>query len=115
MRNSADAARCCERDPGGMDKRTAITVSVDPDGRGAWEVTVRNELSHVACGTLDDARKVAYRSASGRRPCELIVRDAYHRVIQRTVIDDELVGIGKMQRTVVPASAGVISSSPPAR
>jgi hypothetical protein len=72
-----------------MNNRPSITVSVDPDGRGAWEVTVRNELSRVGCKTLEDARKVAYRSASGRRPCELVVRDAYHRVIQRTVIDDE--------------------------
>jgi len=98
-----------------MDERPQITVWVDPDGRGAWEVTVRNELSHVPCGTLDDARKVAYRSASGRRPCELIVRDAYHRVIQRTVVDEDRAGTGSVQRTVVPASAGVISSSPSAR
>jgi hypothetical protein len=72
-----------------MNNTQSITVSVDPDGRGAWEVTVRNELSRVGCQTLEDARKVAYRSASGRRPCELVVRDAYHRVIQRTVIADE--------------------------
>ena len=98
-----------------MDERPPITVSVEPDGRGAWEVTVRDDLSHVACRTLDDARKVAYRSASGRRPCELIVRDAYHRVIQRTVIDDERAGRGRMQRTVVPAPAAAMSSSPPAR
>jgi len=98
-----------------MSQKLPVTVSVDPDGRGAWEVTVRNELSHVACGTLDDARTVAYRSASGRRPCELIVRDAYHRVIQRTVIDDGRSGTGSVHRTVVPASAGTVSSSPPAR
>src|SRR5438552_11364054 len=98
-----------------MAQAPPITVSVDPDGRGAWEVTVRNELSHVACRTLEDARKVAYRSASGRRPCELIVRDAYHRVIQRTVIDDERMATGRTQRTVVPVSPGVIRSSPPAR
>jgi hypothetical protein len=98
-----------------MEESSPITVSVDPDGRGAWEVTVRSELAHVACRTLEDARKIAYRSASGRRPCELIVRDAYHRVIQRTVIDDERTATGRVQRTVVPASPGVTSSSPPAR
>src|SRR4029079_7980560 len=104
MRNSTDASDRRGRDPRGMDKRPRITVSVDPDGRGAWEVTVRNELSHVACGTLDNARKVAQRSPSGRRPSELIVRDAYHRVIQRTVIDAERAGTGRAQRTVVPDS-----------
>jgi hypothetical protein len=98
-----------------MDNSPSITVSVDPDGRGAWEVNVRDERSHVACPTLEDARQVAYRSASGRRPCELIVRDAYHRVIQRTVIDDQRVATGNVQRTVVPASPALISSSPPAR
>ena len=98
-----------------MDETPRTTVSVDPDGRGAWEVTVRNELSHVPCGTLDDARTVAYRSAVGRRPCELIVRDAYHRVIQRTVVDEDRAGMGGVQRIVVPASAGRILSSPPAR
>lgn len=91
-----------------MENSPSITISVDPDGRGAWEVTVRNELSHVECRTLDDARRVAYRSASGRRPCELIVRDAYHRVIQRTLIDDERTPTGRVQRTVVPPSPGVI-------
>lgn len=115
MRNSTDASERRGRDPQGMDNRPRITVSVDPDGRGAWEVTVRNELSHVACRTLDDARKVAYRSASGRRPCELIVRDAYHRVIQRTVIDEERAGTGRVQPSVVPASVGVIANLPSAQ
>jgi hypothetical protein len=82
-----DVSRPVSVDLGGMENSPSITISVDPDGRGAWEVTVRNE--HVACRTLDDARKVAYRSASSRRPCELVVRDAYHRVIQRTVIAED--------------------------
>lgn len=61
-------------------------VSVDPDGRGSWEVVLPESLDHVSCATLEDARQVAYRSAASRRPCELLVRDAYHRVIRREVI-----------------------------
>ncbi|MGZ4184706.1 MAG: hypothetical protein ACXVUE_15895 [Solirubrobacteraceae bacterium] len=63
------------------------TVSIDPDGRGCWEVALTRDGGHIACKTLDDARRVAYRSAGQDRPCELIVRDAYHRVIERRVLD----------------------------
>jgi hypothetical protein len=44
----------------------------------------------VSCATLDDAKRVAYRRAADRPPCELIVRDAYHRVVDRELIDIEL-------------------------
>lgn len=42
--------------------------------------------THVACETLDDARRIGYLWAAHRHPCELVVRDAYHRVIQREFI-----------------------------
>ena len=61
-------------------------VSIDPDGRGAWEVVLPESRDHVHCATLEDARRVAYGGVASRRPCELIVRDAYHRVIKREVI-----------------------------
>jgi hypothetical protein len=61
-------------------------VSIDPDGRGAWEVVLPESRDHVFCATLEDARRVAYGGVASRRPCELIVRDAYHRVIKREVI-----------------------------
>ena len=44
---------------------------------------------HVFCATLEDARLAAYRGVASRRPCELIVRDAYHRVIKREVIESD--------------------------
>jgi hypothetical protein len=69
-------------------------VSIDPDGRGAWEVVLPESRDHVFCATLDDARLVAYRDAASRRPCELIVRDAYHRVIKREVIESDRRGKG---------------------
>ncbi len=41
----------------------------------------------VTCETFDDARRVAYLYAARARPCELIVHDAYHRVLHRELID----------------------------
>lgn len=46
--------------------------------------------THVSCQTLEDARRTALLRAARRQPCELVVRDAYHRVIQH-----ELIGAGE--------------------
>lgn len=79
-----------------MNSESPITLCIDPDGRGAWDLVISEETEHiseetehVSCATLDDAKRVAYRRAADRRPCELIVRDAYHRVIGRELIDTE--------------------------
>jgi hypothetical protein len=72
-----------------MNGESPITLCIDPDGRGAWDLVISEEMEHVSCATLDDAKRVAYRRAADRRPCELIVRDAYHRVIGRELIDTE--------------------------
>jgi hypothetical protein len=73
-----------------MNSQSPITLCIDPDGRGAWDLMISGDMEHVSCATLDDAKRVAYRRAADRRPCELIVRDAYHRVIDRELIDIEL-------------------------
>jgi hypothetical protein len=62
------------------------TVRVDISARGAWEVSLSDRGDHVTCETLEDASRVAYRYALDRPPCELIVCDAYHRVVQRELI-----------------------------
>ena len=46
-----------------------------------------DQRERVMCETLDDARRVAYLCAAHARPCELIVRDAYHRVIHHELIN----------------------------
>ncbi|MBV8430133.1 MAG: hypothetical protein JO244_03160 [Solirubrobacterales bacterium] len=51
--------------------------------RGDWEVELSDERSAIGVGTLDEARRVAYLSAAHRHPCELIIHDAYHRVLKR--------------------------------
>ena len=62
------------------------TVRVDISVRGAWEIELPDRGGRVRCETLEEASRVAYRYAAERRPCELIVRDAYHRVVQRELI-----------------------------
>jgi len=71
-------------DPQVMTIEASASVTVDPDGRGSWEVVVPETHPHIACNTLDDARRIAYRTAARQPHCELIVRDAYHRVIVDT-------------------------------
>jgi hypothetical protein len=65
------------------------TVNVDCTAGGVWEVELPDRPEHVSCETLDDAKRVAYLCAAHRHPCELIVRDAYHRVLHRVLIDGD--------------------------
>ena len=46
-----------------------------PDGRTA-----------ATCESLEDARRLARLSAARAKPCELIVCDAYHRVVEHEFI-----------------------------
>ncbi len=62
-----------------------LSIRVDFDGQGGWEVDL--EDARIPCDTLDDARRIASLNAARRRPCELVVRDAYHRVIQHEHVD----------------------------
>ena len=63
------------------------TIRIDTDGHGRWDVALPEPPGHLTCDTIDDARRLAVRRAAERgRPCELLVRDAYHRVISRELI-----------------------------
>jgi hypothetical protein len=63
------------------------TVRVDISTRGVWEVVLPDRGERVRCETLEEASRVAHRCAADRRPSELIVCDAYHRVVHRELID----------------------------
>ena len=63
------------------------TVQVCPDHRGGWEVELPGHEAHVSCETLDEARTLAFRYARQMPPCDLVVRDAYERVLQRQLIE----------------------------
>lgn len=67
---------------------TTSTVRVDLDRRGNWEIALSDQRNRVVFKTLDDAVRVARQCAAHRHPCELVVLDAYHRVLQREIIDD---------------------------
>ena len=66
---------------------SAMTVHVDMNPRGVWEVEVPERPSRVVCESLADAKRVGYLCAERRYPCELVVRDAYHRVLSREFIE----------------------------
>jgi hypothetical protein len=63
-----------------------MTVRVDHTVRGLWEVALSDQREPLMCQTLGEASRVAYGCAADRRPCELIVRDAYHRVLEHELI-----------------------------
>lgn len=69
-----------------------IIVRVAMNRRGAWELTVTDEPTRIVCQTLADAKRRA-RSIAGKRPSELIIRDAYHRLVEH-----ERFGIARQQK-----------------
>jgi hypothetical protein len=64
-----------------------VTVQIRFDGRGRWAVRMPRTEGQVTCETLDDARRVAFLCAARGRSCELIVYDAYDRVMQREFVE----------------------------
>jgi hypothetical protein len=70
-----------------------MTVRVDRTVHGLWEIAMPDERAPLMCKTLEEASRVAYRCAADRWPCELIVLDAYHRVLRH-----EQIGMGGLRR-----------------
>ena len=54
---------------------------VRADGRG-----------RISCETLEDARRIAYLTVAQANSCELIVRDAYNRIIEHELIESHQSG-----------------------
>lgn len=75
--------------PPAASARAANSVLVRPARHGAWEVEFSEHDPPVTCETLDEARRMGYLYGSRRMPSELVVRDAYHRILHRGTIDDE--------------------------
>ena len=65
----------------------ARTVRVDVNRRGGWEIALSGERDPVTCGTLADAQRMALQCAIDRQPCNLVVLDAYHRVLRHQLVD----------------------------
>lgn len=64
------------------------TVCVEHRARGGWTVLAPGRARPITCETLEDAERVAYRSVARTQARELIVRDAYHRVLHHELIAD---------------------------
>ena len=69
---------------GGAERSTEVRV--DRGQSGAWEVLLPDGQICAVCDTIDDARRKARLVAGRRHPCEIVIRDAYHRVIDRQSI-----------------------------
>jgi hypothetical protein len=81
--DSTDAHITAVSKPVPVNAATPVTVRVEPDRRGVWKVELPDRRKPLSCATLDEACAVAHRCATGLNPCEIIVFDAYHRVLQR--------------------------------
>ena len=64
-----------------------LTVRVLLNARGQWEVVLPGRRRPLRCRDLDEAQRVAYVFAERSRPCEVVVHDAYHRVVRRDLIN----------------------------
>ena len=77
-----------------------ITVCVQRRARGDWEVVIPGRRGGLVCEMLDDARRIAYLSVAQAHDCELIVRDAYNRVLERDLISARPDGSGTVRQPV---------------
>ena len=64
-----------------------ITVCVQHHPRGYWEVITPDRRVRISYETFDDARRIAFLAVAHARSCELIVRDAYNRIVEHELID----------------------------
>jgi len=64
-----------------------VTVCVQRNDCGGWEVELPADHARVTCETLDEVRRVAYLHAAHTRPCELVIQDACRRLVGRERID----------------------------
>lgn len=83
--NTASMTALSER--GGWHRRPR-TVQVRRTAGGEWEVLFPDETESTTCETLSAARRVARSWAEANAPSELIIRDAYHRVVVRRSFRD---------------------------
>jgi hypothetical protein len=85
---AADAAGEGIGEAGPVSARHQNTVRVDIHTNGAWKVAVSQRNEPIVCATLAEARRAGYVAAVERSPCELVVRDAYHRVLAHEHLRD---------------------------
>jgi hypothetical protein len=70
-----------------LDAGLAVRVLRGADG--IWEVVTPDGSERLRCNSLDHAQRLGRACAAQRSPCELIVHDAYHRVIARELVEGD--------------------------
>jgi hypothetical protein len=83
-----------------------LTVRVLLNARGEWEVVSPHSLRPHRYKSLDEATRAAYGVAFRDAPCELIVHDAYHRVVLAQRIEPGSLGAAVPQAPTGTAVAG---------
>jgi hypothetical protein len=48
-----------------------------------WEVAVSSRQQRLICPTFQEAARRGYQLAADEADCEVVVHDAYHRVVRR--------------------------------
>lgn len=66
---------------------SARAVRVGRNRDGDWDIELPDQDGRASCETLEEAERVAHICAAYQQPCELVVCDAYHRVLRRELID----------------------------
>jgi hypothetical protein len=86
----------------------SLTVRVLLNARGQWEVVLPGRRRPLRCRDLDEAQRTAYVFAERSRPCEVVVHDAYHRVVRRDLINGH-----RVSPDAAPGPAPERSNTPP--
>lgn len=63
-----------------------IMILVDRTRRGTWEVRLPRGGEPVVCPSLDAAVRVGHQYAANAGGGELVIHDAYHRVLRREFV-----------------------------
>jgi hypothetical protein len=71
---------------------TPAIVRVQHHPRGHWEVITPDRCGRISCETFDDARRIAFLTVAHGHSCELIIRDAYNRIVEHELIDVHQLG-----------------------
>jgi hypothetical protein len=82
-------ARCRLKLMASRAHKSGPVVRVRTDRLGGWEVSVPGRRGLLRCENLNEAKRVAHQCAAQGNARELIVYDAYHRVLERERIEHQ--------------------------
>lgn len=60
-----------------------ILIEIQRRRGDEWEVAVPSRQQRVICPTFQEAARRGYQLAADEADCEVVVHDAYHRVVRR--------------------------------